>query len=213
MPVSLSQPMRVLVDDFKIVDVLTTKLLSLQDENPEVDRFIGWHPAFFKQELDSYLPQGARTLLHDRSLQYSFYRELKAAPGIISFHARTYPTLVRIVKGNLGYDPGGECILSVEYCQYMFHKIENNVSSIRELATVLETNGEKPWFPVPVPIPVDEAITRQAMLHALATFAKQNPRKFPAMVKSSIHDMGYDKDKISAKEILALVEEMIHESK
>jgi hypothetical protein len=191
-----------LISDYGIHGILTTKLLSLHDEVPEVERFLGYHPAWFKNDIQEALPSDKKDLLPDRADDFSFYDELEKAPGFLTFTTKDAPALVSCINGTV------VCVLTVEYCQLMFHKIEDNANAVHELAALLTARNEHVWFPLPAKLLPDEEAQWDAMGYAFKMLAKENPRKFPALVKSILHGMGYDSSGLKAKDINALVEEM-----
>lgn len=199
------EQMKLLIEE-GLLDILTDGLMSLHEQHPEVKKFIGWSMSWFVQDLVKILPDDKKQLALSNIWDYSFYDALKSTPGIMVFSRKDCPALVEFMNST------SSCIVSVDYCRLMFHKIEGNVNAMRELAELLTRNNETVWFAVPAKVQADDEVKNRAIISAMATVARQNPRKFPAMVKEILHEMGYDVSSVKPKEIDALFEKLVAEA-
>lgn len=202
----LDERMKLLVEEQGLIDILTDSLMSLHEKYPETEKFIGWHMSWFVQDLVKILPDDKKHLAVSNVWDYSFYDALKSTPGIMIFSKKDYPALVECMNNS------SACIVSVDYCRLMFHMIEGNANALRELAELLTLNNEPVWFAVPAKIQADDEVKNRAIISAMAVVARQNPRKFPSLVKELLHEMGYDVSSLKNKEIDALFEKLVSEA-
>lgn len=198
---------RALIDDYGIISLLTDNLMKLQDSHPDLERFVGWNSTSYRRAVEDFLPSGVKNIMTDAPYRYSFYKEIAQIDGLFVFHNRTYPALVQMV------DNGNQCVLTLEFCKHMFHKIENNANAVNELASLLKANRQPLWFNVPMVPQADTAAQRRAIFHAIEILLEKNPRRLPTFARDAIHEMGYDRKTVSAKEITALLKEIIEEEK
>jgi len=200
MPVT-SEVMHQLVAEYNLVNRLTEELCKEQEKHPEIKRLVGWHPAHFRQiALDEFPPEVRSSVEPKDIFDSSFVVELGKIEGIIYLYESNYPALVHALEN------GPLCVLTLDFCHKMFHKIADNANALIELAALLKENGKDVWFTVPVPEVPDAEAKRKAIFETLYQMVQENPKKFPARVKENLHSLGFDKSQFSNKEIKALLE-------
>jgi len=202
---SLSLEMRALVDQYGMIDFLTHRLTELQEKNPDLTKLVGFSPYDFKQELVEMLPSDGKKLLAATPWDYAFYHELGNVPDLFFVFSSRYPALIQ------GHKSHSQVVLSLEFLHLQFPLIQDNANAVLELTELLKTKGELPWFAVPpVPSPDDEA-WKQAIMKSLGAMVQMHPRKFPEIVKNSIHELGYDNKGIKTKDVMAVLKEILEQ--
>lgn len=203
MPVT-PEIMQTVVQSYDLVGRLTEELCKKQEEHPSIPRFVGWHPGyFFRYTVLDEVNSGIQKLIQPGPLDSSFVKEMENVDGVLYLHEPEYPALVQTLES------GPLCVLTVDFCHKVFHKIEHNANSLRELAHLLEKNDQDVWFNVPVPVTPDMQDKRQAILETLRILAAQKPKKFLSSAKSSLHALGYDNSQFGDKEIKDIFEDIL----
>lgn len=196
--------MKNLAGNYDIAGRLTEELIKQQEKRPQLDRFVGWHPGYFRNIVLDEVTPPMRKLLTTDTLDSSFVKELEHVDGVLFAMEPDCPALVETLESSR------LCVLTIDFCHKMFHKIENNANALWELADLLHKNGEGVWFNVPAPVVPDVEAKRKAILVTLQQLAQAKPKKFPGMVQDNLHALGFDKGQFSTKEIKALFEDIIN---
>jgi hypothetical protein len=189
---------------YDVLAHLTEELLKRQDAQPFVRRYIGWHPGYFYEKLMKDLPKELTVPLEkDDFFDTSFIKELGKLDGALSVLESKNPALIQTERGE------HLSILTVDFCKAMFHKIEGNANAVRELAGILEENGQKVWFTVPDKATPTVDSKQQALLETLFDLAQEKPKRFKTQVKRKLYTLGFDETTLSNGEIDLLLASIV----
>jgi hypothetical protein len=199
----LPDEVRALVDQFGIIDSITQKLFSMQESEPTLNKFIVFSTYDAVQYLEDIIPSEGRKLMGKAPWNYEFHRGLANAPGIFLASTSHYPALFKKEKSHT------QCVMTMEFLHHFFPIIQDNANAVKELESLLKTKSEKPWFSsLPVPKP-DEEAWEQAIMNSLKVLVEKNPRKFPEIVRESMHAIGFDNSRIKSKDVMAVLDKTL----